>query len=90
MRRRCRRKRNAPEVTVPLEQQGVTVGRLLLGARRNGRPFETDDLALLADNANAVAAAITRRALWADLETGEMSFHLVAAPVSPAHQEDTP
>jgi len=45
-------------VTIPLDHQGVAVGRLLLGARRNGRPFATDDLALLADNANAVAAAI--------------------------------
>ena len=52
---------NAAEVTVPLEHQGVAVGRLLLGARRNGRPFATGDLALLADNANAVAAAIALR-----------------------------
>jgi len=52
---------NAAEVTVPLEHQGVTVGRLLLGDRRNGRPFATGDLALLADNANAVAAAIALR-----------------------------
>jgi MFS family permease len=53
--------RDVPEVTVPLEHQGVTVGRLLLGARRNGRPFEPGDLALLADTANAVAAAIALR-----------------------------
>ena len=52
---------NTPEVTVPLEHQGVAVGRLLLGARRNGRPFATGDLALLADNADAVAAAIALR-----------------------------
>jgi GAF domain-containing protein len=53
--------RNAPEVTVPLEHQGGAVGRLLLGARCNGRPFESGDLALLADNASAVAAAIALR-----------------------------
>jgi GAF domain-containing protein len=32
-----------------------------LGARRNGRPFEPNDLALLEDNANALAAAIALR-----------------------------
>jgi two-component system NarL family sensor kinase len=52
--------RNAPEATIPLEHGGVAVGRLALGARRNGRPFDPHDLALLADIAGAVGAAIAR------------------------------
>jgi hypothetical protein len=51
--------RNAPEATIGLEHQGLTVGSLSLGARRSGRPFDPHDLALLADTAGAVAAAIT-------------------------------
>jgi MFS family permease len=49
-----------PEVTVTLEHNGQTVGRLSLGTRRNGRPYEPHELALLADTAGAVAAAIAR------------------------------
>lgn len=49
-----------PEATVTLEHNGQTVGRLSLGARHNGRPYEPHELALLADTAGAVAAAIAR------------------------------
>jgi GAF domain-containing protein len=49
-----------PEATILLEHNGQTVGRLSLGARCNGRPYEPHELALLADTAGAVAAAIAR------------------------------
>jgi GAF domain-containing protein len=49
-----------PEATVTLEHDGQTVGRLSLCARRNGRPYEPNELALLAETAGAVAAAIAR------------------------------
>jgi hypothetical protein len=49
---------NAPDVLIPLEHQGSQLGRLALGARRNGRPYGPHDRELLAQNADAVAAAI--------------------------------
>ncbi len=49
-----------PEATITLEHKGQTVGRLSLGARRDGRPYQPHELALLANTAGAVAAAIAR------------------------------
>jgi GAF domain-containing protein len=49
---------NAPEVLIPLEHQGSLLGRLALGARRNGRTYGLHDRELLMQTANAVAAAI--------------------------------
>jgi hypothetical protein len=49
---------NAPELLVPLEYQGSQLGRLELGARRNGRTYAPRDRELLQQAANAVAEAI--------------------------------
>jgi hypothetical protein len=49
---------NAPELVIPLEHQGKQLGRLALGARRNGRPYGPHDRELLQTTANAVAEAI--------------------------------
>jgi len=49
---------SAPEVLIPLEHQGSQLGRLALGARRNGRTYGLHDRELLMQTANAVAAAI--------------------------------
>jgi len=47
-----------PEVLIPLEHQASQLGRLALGARRNGRPYSVHDRELLMQTANAVAEAI--------------------------------
>jgi hypothetical protein len=49
---------NAPELLIPLEYQGSQLGRLELGARRNGRTYALHDRELLQQTGNAVAAAI--------------------------------
>jgi len=49
---------NALGVTIPLENQGSELGRLVLGPRRNGRPYNLHDRELLLQTANAVAEAI--------------------------------
>jgi hypothetical protein len=49
---------NAPEILIPIEHQGSQLGRLALGARRNGRPYGPQDRELLRETSNAVAAAI--------------------------------
>jgi len=49
---------NAPEILIPLEHQGRQLGRLALGARRNGRSYNLHDRELLTQTASAVAAAI--------------------------------
>ncbi len=49
-----------PEATILLEHDGQTIGRLSLGARLTGRPYEPQELVFLADTAGAVAAAIAR------------------------------
>jgi len=49
---------NAPVILIPLEHQGTQLGRLALGARRNGRTYGLHDRELLQQTAHAVAAAI--------------------------------
>jgi hypothetical protein len=49
---------SAPELLIPLEHQGRQLGRLALGARRNGRSYGPHDRQLLLQTADAVAAAI--------------------------------
>jgi GAF domain-containing protein len=49
---------NTPELLIPLEHQGRQLGRLALGARRNGRSYGPHDHQLLLQTADAVAAAI--------------------------------
>ena len=49
---------NTLDLLIPLEHQGSQLGRLELGARRNGRPYNLQDRALLMQTASAVAAAI--------------------------------
>ena len=46
------------DTTIPLEHDGRRIGQLELGARRTGRPYDARDRELLAQNANAVAAAV--------------------------------
>jgi hypothetical protein len=49
---------NVPELLVPLEYQGSQLGRLALGARRNGRTYGAHDRELLLQTASAIAEAI--------------------------------
>ncbi|HLA83133.1 MAG TPA: hypothetical protein VJP78_16180, partial [Thermoleophilia bacterium] len=49
---------NAPEILISIEHQASQLGRLALGARRNGRTYGVHDRELLLQTANAVAEAI--------------------------------
>ena len=49
---------NAPEILISIEHQASQLGRLALGARRNGRTYGAHDRELLLQTANAVAEAI--------------------------------
>jgi hypothetical protein len=48
----------ASDLAIALEHQGARLGRLSLGVRRNGRPFDAHDRQVLEQNANAVSAAL--------------------------------
>jgi uncharacterized protein (DUF1330 family) len=48
-----------PDVSVPLDHRGSTLGRLTLGIRRDGRPFDDHDREVLAEYATSVAAVIS-------------------------------
>lgn len=52
---------------VPLVHQGVTVGELVVAARRGERGVRADDRTLLADIARQVAAAVSAASLLTDL-----------------------
>jgi len=48
----------APELMIPLEYEGNQLGSLVLGARRNGRPYDKHDREVLQQTADAVASSI--------------------------------
>ena len=49
---------DAPELVISIDYQGTQFGRLALGPRRNGRPYNANDRDLLLQTANAVASAM--------------------------------
>jgi signal transduction histidine kinase len=64
----CERGEPVTETQVlPLVHQGVTVGELVIGARRGERSISAHDQALLADVARQIAASVSAAALLTDL-----------------------
>lgn len=55
-------------IVLPLIVGGHAVGALLLGAKRSGRPFDADDVALLRTLADQTAIAIQNARSYAELE----------------------
>lgn len=55
---------NAPQLTIPLEQNGTQVGVLALGPRRDAREYTDQDRERLTQNSNAVAQAIALVEHW--------------------------